>query len=99
MAREAKQALPSSPVVADTLGWAFYKLGSYPSAISQLSLCVQKAPGDPEYRYHLGMAYLGAQRFDLAAASFEPVLKGGSDGPYAGNAKAALAAIGNRSRK
>jgi len=99
LAQEAKRALPNSAVVADTLGWAFYKMGSYAAAISQLSDSVQKVPGDPEYRYHLGMAYLGAQRFEPAAECLQRALKGNSNAAYAASARAALADIAQRSRR
>jgi Flp pilus assembly protein TadD len=99
LAQDAKRALPNSPVVADTLGWALYKMGSYASAIPQLIACVQKVPGNPEYQYHLGMAYLGAQRFAPAAESLERALRGDGNAAYAASARAALDTISKRSRK
>src|SRR6185437_11125606 len=33
LAQTAKNGLPNSPVTADTLGWAFYKVGYYEPAI------------------------------------------------------------------
>jgi cellulose synthase operon protein C len=99
LAQEAKRALPDSPVVADTLGWTHYKLGSYGLAITQLSLSTQKLPDNPEYQYHLGMSYLGAGRFEPAAQSLQRALKSKSNFADAGSARAALDAIAKRSRK
>ncbi len=99
LAREAKQTLPESPVVTDTLGWAFYKIGSYELAIAQLSSCVRKAPGNPEYQYHLGMSYLAAGRFEPAVRSLQAALSGDSNFAYAGSAKSALDSISKRSRR
>lgn len=99
LAQEAKRALPDSPLVADTLGWTDYKLGSYVSAITQLTFSTQKVPGNPEYQYHLGMAYLGASRLDLAARSLERALRSGSTFGDAANARAALDTIAKQSKK
>jgi tetratricopeptide (TPR) repeat protein len=99
LAQQAKQALPDSPVVADTLGWAFYKVGSYRSAIEQLSLSTQKAPENAEYQYHLGVAYLGAGRMEPAAQSLRRALKSNPTFAYADNARAALDRIAKQAQK
>ena len=67
LAQVAKQQLPNSPVTADALGWAYYKMGSPASAITQLKESTEKAPENPIYQYHLGMAYAASRRADLAA--------------------------------
>ncbi len=99
MAQEAKRALPDSPFIADTLGWAFYKVGSYEPAITQLSMATQKVPDKAAYQYHLGMAYLGAGRLGPAAQSLQRALKIDPKFADAGNAKAALDAIAKRAQK
>ncbi len=58
LARDARQKAPNDPDAADTLGWAYYKLGSRKAAVTQLTESVQKDPHNPQYQYHLGMAYL-----------------------------------------
>lgn len=88
-----------SKVIADTLGWAFYKMGSYSLAISQLTASVQKAPGNAEYQYHLGMAYFGAQRFAPAAESLQRALRRAANAAYSSSARAALDNISKRSGK
>jgi hypothetical protein len=57
LAQMAKQKMPQSPATSDTLGWAYYKLGSPEAAIGQLKESVEKAPHVAVYHYHLGLAY------------------------------------------
>ena len=49
-----------NPAMQDTLGWAHYKAGQYTEAVSVLERVVAKAGQYQVFRYHLGMAYLGA---------------------------------------
>ncbi len=90
LAQSARQKMPNSPITADALGWAYYKLGSTGPAIAQLKQSSEKVPGNPIYRYHLGMAYVAARRFDLAGQSLKTALKTDPNFPYAANARAAL---------
>ena len=53
-------AKSDNPAMLDTLGWAHYKAGQYPEAVSVLERVVAKAGQFPIFRYHLGMAYLAA---------------------------------------
>jgi cellulose synthase operon protein C len=99
LAQEAKRALPESAAVADTFGWALYKSRSYGLAITQLSEGVKKAPGNPEFLYHLGMAYLAANRFEPAAQSLQRALSDNPNFADAVSAKAALDAIAKRQPK
>jgi len=93
LAQIAKQKLPDSPITADALGWAYYKLGSLGSAVVQLKESSEKVPGNPIYHYHLGMAYIAARRFDLAGQSLRAALRADPHFPYAANARAALEQI------
>jgi tetratricopeptide (TPR) repeat protein len=90
LAQIAKQKLPDSPITADALGWAYYKLGSLGSAVVQLKESSEKAPNNPIYRYHLGMAYMASRRFDLASQSLRAALRTDPAFPYADNARSAL---------
>jgi tetratricopeptide (TPR) repeat protein len=60
LAQKAKQLLPELDSISDTLALAYYKKGLYASAIPLLRECVRKAPHNPAYRFHLGMALLAA---------------------------------------
>jgi cellulose synthase operon protein C len=90
LAQQAKQKLPDSPIVSDTLGWAFYKLGSPENAVAQLSESVRRVPSNPTYRYHLGMAYIAAGRPRSAAQNLELALASDPDFPDAASARTAL---------
>ncbi|MBZ5623342.1 MAG: tetratricopeptide repeat protein [Acidobacteriia bacterium] len=93
LAQQAKQKLPDSPIVCDTIGWAYYKLRSPEAAVAQLSESVRQAPGNPIYHYHLGMAYIAAGRLSNAQRSLQQALSANPDFPYAASAKTALQQI------
>src|SRR5579883_811243 len=52
----AKQLLPNTPEVADTLGWIYLKKNLADNAIEIFRDLVQRAPNQSTFRYHLGMA-------------------------------------------
>jgi tetratricopeptide (TPR) repeat protein len=90
LAQTAKQRVPDSPITADALGWAYYKLGSPDSAIKELKTATRYVPENPVYQYHLGMAYIASGNFDLAKRTLENTLKSAPNFLYATNAVAAL---------
>jgi len=45
------------PVLLDTLGWVYVKTGHGADAVRLLTQAVKQAPDQPEFDYHLGMAY------------------------------------------
>jgi Flp pilus assembly protein TadD len=56
-AQVARRGMPDAPNSADTLAWAYYQKGTYRSAIDLLEEAAKKAPNNPTYQYHLGLAY------------------------------------------
>ncbi len=58
MAQRAVQKVPSSPDMADTLGWVYIKKNLSEDAIRVFKDLVQKEPNNAEYHYHYGMALL-----------------------------------------
>lgn len=46
-----------NPILLDTLGWVYVKLGRGEEAVRILRRAVAKAPDQPAVNYHLGMAY------------------------------------------
>jgi tetratricopeptide (TPR) repeat protein len=96
LAQAVRQRMPNSPVAADALGWAYYKIGSPVSAIVQLKTSTQKVPDNPMYQYHLGMAYLAGRRYRLAAQCLEIALKKDPKFLDAANARAALENIASK---
>lgn len=55
-AQKAKQLLPNTYEVADTLGWIYLKKNLSDNAIDIFKDLVSKAPNHSTFRYHLGMA-------------------------------------------
>lgn len=65
LAQDVVQRFPDEAGFVDTLGWAYFKKGLYPAAISQIRNAVARddelsgkngTPPTPVYRFHLGMA-------------------------------------------
>jgi tetratricopeptide (TPR) repeat protein len=46
------------PESEDTLGWVYYRKGLQQHAIASFEKAVSKAPTNPVYQYHLGLAHL-----------------------------------------
>jgi tetratricopeptide (TPR) repeat protein len=60
LAQTAKAKLPDRAEVNDTLGWIYHKKGLSAMGVAPLLQSVQKDPANPNYHFHLGMAYLGS---------------------------------------
>ena len=93
LAQTAKQQIPDSHEVNDTLGWVYYKRGMADMAIRPLEESVKAAPGIALYHFHLGLAYAKAGRNGDARRSLEQALKLQPDFPGAGEARSALASL------
>ena len=48
---------PNSGAIIDSLGWAYFKLGRYDEAVTELELAVALMPANPTINDHLGDAY------------------------------------------
>jgi tetratricopeptide (TPR) repeat protein len=57
MVQKAVSLQPGSGAMIDSLGWAYYRLGDYPSAVEKLEAAILLEPGDPDVNNHLGDAY------------------------------------------
>lgn len=66
MIEKAVAQRPQDGFIADSLGWALYRLGDYPGAVTHLERAVALEPGDPVINDHLGDAYWLAGRRDEA---------------------------------
>jgi tetratricopeptide (TPR) repeat protein len=55
-AQIAKEQLPNSPAVMDTLGYIYYRKGSYLNAIAEFQDSLARDPGNPVINYHMGLA-------------------------------------------
>lgn len=57
MIRKAVSLRPDDGYIVDSLGWAYYKLGRYDEAVTELERAVELKPQDPVINDHLGDAY------------------------------------------
>jgi tetratricopeptide (TPR) repeat protein len=57
MLEKAHALKPTDGYIADSVGWAYYKLGRYADAAKALQNAVELVPGDPTINDHLGDAY------------------------------------------
>ncbi|MDH4028513.1 MAG: PEP-CTERM system TPR-repeat protein PrsT, partial [Nitrospirota bacterium] len=58
MAKKAKEIAPRDGSITDTLGWVLYNKGDYDEALKCFIEATHYMPGEPNIRYHLGLAYL-----------------------------------------
>ena len=75
LAQAAKAALPDDPSVNDTLAYVFLKKQMPALALPLLRLAVSKAPGEPVYHYHLGLAHMQAGDSASARQALEQALE------------------------
>lgn len=57
MIRKAVELRPEDGYIVDSLGWAYYRLGRFDEAVTELERAVALQPGDPVIQDHLGDAY------------------------------------------
>ena len=92
-AQIAKEKLPNSPVVMDTLGWIYYLKGSYLKAISEFQASLGYNPDNPLINYHMGLAYYKENKPDMAKTFLENALLIDRNFKGSGNAHDILAHI------
>jgi tetratricopeptide (TPR) repeat protein len=57
MIRRAVEQRPDDGYIVDSLGWAYFRVGSYDDAVKNLERAVELKPEDPTINDHLGDAY------------------------------------------
>ncbi len=57
MVQKAVTLEPQSGAMIDSLGWGYYRMGAYATAVASLESAVVLEPGDPDVNNHLGDAY------------------------------------------
>ncbi len=75
LATRARELAPESPLVRDTLGWTYYRLGRYEEAILELELAVSLGAQSPVVLEHLGDAYDALGRVDDARDAWRRALE------------------------
>ena len=93
LAQIAKQKLPDALNVNDTLGRIYYRKNLFGLAIPLLKECVDKAPQNAAYHYHLGMAYLKSGQTDKAKALLGKALQLNPGFPGAEEARKSMATL------
>src|SRR5262249_55887707 len=107
MIKRAVEQRADDGYIVDSLGWAYYRTGSFEEAVKQLDRAVELKPEDPTINDHLGDAYGGVGRVlearfqgsharDLKPApedlgKIEAKLKNGLEGDTSSAAEAAKA--------
>ena len=74
MLRKAVELRPDDGYIVDSLGWAYYRLGDFRPAVTQLERAAELEPGDPVVNDHLGDAYWRAGRRREARFQWERAL-------------------------
>jgi tetratricopeptide (TPR) repeat protein len=70
-AQQVKELAPNDPQVEDTIGWALFKKGLYPTAVTHLERAAARSQGSAVTRYHLAMAYFKSGDPQKARQSFD----------------------------
>jgi tetratricopeptide (TPR) repeat protein len=94
LAKQARTIAPTDPVVADTLGWIYFRMGQYESALPLLLEASTKTiPPDPDVEYHLGMAHYFLAQEESAKKAFGRVVDQASNSPAKEDAVRRLAVL------
>lgn len=93
LAQTAKAQLPNQHEVDDTLGWIYYKKGMASRAVEAFETSTLKAPTNPNYAYHLGLAYQKNGDTAKAKTELERALRLKPDFEGAADAKKILESI------
>jgi tetratricopeptide (TPR) repeat protein len=91
MVQRAVDAEPQSGEILDSLGWAYYRLGDYKTAVDKLEQAITLQPGIPEVNDHLGDAYWRVGRKTEAEYQWRRVLTLAPDAKLKARVEAKLA--------
>jgi Flp pilus assembly protein TadD len=91
LAQTARQKLPDSPEVADTLGWVYVKKDLATLAIPRLEEAVAKSPGTALLHFHLGVALAKAGQKIKGRQALERALSLNLPAPAADEARRLVA--------
>ncbi len=91
LAQTATSVVPDSPEIMDTLGWVYYKKQLPDLAIRLFERSVEKAPANPSYHYHLGLAHLQAGNTARGREALQRALEAGADAATAADIRRVLA--------
>jgi len=92
MAQRARQKLPESPNVKDTLGWIYIKKNLSDDAVRIFRELVDQDPNNPSFHYHYGLALLQKGDRPSAKREFEVAIRNKPSKDEAGKIRELLAA-------
>jgi tetratricopeptide (TPR) repeat protein len=95
LAETARQALPESADVHDTLGWAHFKKNDMPLAIHTLRRAVELGPENATSVYHLALAYEKGGTPAEARAMLKRYLTLDTGSPRSADVRQRLSALGS----
>jgi tetratricopeptide (TPR) repeat protein len=75
MAQRARQKMPDSTYIKDTLGWIYIKKNLSEDAVRTFKDLIKEDPNNPSFRYHYGMALLQKGDKPSARRELEAALK------------------------
>lgn len=73
-----KLANKKQPVLMDTRGWVYYRLGDYAQAEEVLTAVIKQVPDNDGFNYHLGMIYYRQGKPDAARELLYEAISGKS---------------------
>jgi tetratricopeptide (TPR) repeat protein len=91
LATVAQEELRQRPEADDTLGWIYYRKALWGHAVPAFERAISRAPDNPIYHYHLGLAQLKAGNERAGRASLERALSLKADFNGADDARKLLA--------
>ena len=93
LAQTAYEQLPQDPAVADTMGWAYYKMKIFGKAARVLGDALSQSPSNPEICFHLGMVVYAQGNPTEAIKNLRMALALGLGNPHQREAKTILQRI------
>jgi predicted Zn-dependent protease len=93
MAQRARQKLPNSAFIKDTLGWIYIKKNLSDDAVRLFKDLVQEDPSSAQFHYHYGMALLQKGDKPTAKKELEAAIKSNPSKDDAGKIRQLLASM------
>ncbi len=93
LALVAQQVLKRRPEADDTVGWIYLQKGLPLEAIAAFERARERAPQNPVYHYHLGLAHMKTGQRDRARSAFARALELRSDFAGADDARTQMASL------
>jgi len=97
LGQAAFEQLSDEPNVNDTLGWIFVKKDMATRGVPLLETAAQKGPDNPDFRYHLGVAYFKTGNWKKSRTELEKALSLKPKLADAEDARKTLAIVGTSS--